>query len=342
MRWRDDRLQTSATLIVGPSWVGDMIMAQSLFKLIKTRRPEGSIDLLAPAWSLPVIARMPEVRKGIVLPAAHGELAFGKRWQLGQWLRAAAYDHAIVLPRSMKAALVPWFAGIPRRTGFRGEMRYRVLNDIRPFDPTVLDQTVKRFVALGLEAGETLPDIAHPALDVSSDNQRRLLESLSLACDRPVVAVMPGAEYGPAKCWPIEYFAKLASLLDDCGFDVWVLGSARERDAGDAITAASRATNLCGRTELSDAIDLLALCTHAVSNDSGLMHMAAAAGTHVIGIYGSTSPAFTPPLTGLRTLHYLKLDCSPCFARECPLGHLRCLKEITPQAVLNSLVEKGR
>ena len=315
-------------------------MAQSLFRLLKDRRPDSAIDLVAPAWSLPVIARMPEVRTGVVLPVAHGELGLGKRWQLARCLRNSGYERAIVLPRSMKAALVPWFAGIPTRTGFRGEMRYGVINDRRPFDKQLLDQTVKRFVALGLEANEPLPAIPEPKLNVSSDNQQRLVSEMQLATDRPVVAMMPGAEYGPAKCWPVDYFATLAAELGKAGFVVWVLGSSKERALGDVIAAGGNAQNLCGETELADVIDLLAMASHAVSNDSGLMHVAAASGCHVIGLYGSTSPGFTPPLTANKTLHYLDLDCSPCFARECPLGHLRCLRDIRPDDVLRSIVAK--
>lgn len=323
----------AATLVVGPSWVGDMIMAQALFKLLKSRRPDEAIDLVAPAWSLPVIERMPEVREGIVLPVAHGELSLGKRRRVARDLRGRGYARAIVLPRSLKAALLPYFARIPRRTGFRGEMRYGLINDRRPFDPQLLDQTVKRFVALGLEPGEALPPIPEPALTVSADNQRRLLEELGLVAEPSPVALMPGAEYGPAKCWPIGYFAELAARLAAAGRPVWVLGSAREHAQGEVIAAGGAAVNLCGRTELANAVDLLALCGDAVSNDSGLMHVAAAAGCYVTGLYGSTSPSFTPPLTARRRLHYLALDCSPCFERECPLGHLRCLREITPDAV---------
>ncbi|ANO50328.1 lipopolysaccharide heptosyltransferase II [Woeseia oceani] len=315
-----------------------MIMAQSLFKWLKFRDPECLIDLLAPEWSLPVIARMPEVHKRLVLPFAHGELAFSQRWQLGQWLRPANYNRAIVLPRSMKAALVPYFAGIPRRTGFRGEMRYGVINDRRPFDKSVLDQTVKRFLALGLDRNEPLPEIPPPALRVDTENQQRLYSELGLELDRPVIAMMPGAEYGPAKCWPLESFTALANSLDSAGYHVWVLGSAKEQPLGEAIASGSKALNLCGRTKLVDVVDLLAASAAAVSNDSGLMHVAAAVGTHVVGIYGSTSPHFTPPLTAQKTLHYLDLDCSPCFQRECPLGHLRCLREITPERVLSSIV----
>ena len=147
-----------SVLVVGPSWVGDMVMAQALFILLKARKPDIAIDVLAPAWSLPIVARMPEVRRGIAAETGHGELGLGKRRRIGYALRDAGYEHAIVLPRSLKSALIPWFARIPRRTGFRGESRYGLVNDMRPFDKAVLDQTVKRFVALGLDAGEALPE----------------------------------------------------------------------------------------------------------------------------------------------------------------------------------------
>lgn len=329
-------MKADALLVVGPSWVGDMVMAQALFKLLRGRYPETAIDVLAPAWSLPVLGRMPEVRRAIPLPVRHGELAIRKRWQLGRSL-GETYRQAIVLPRSLKAALVPWFASIPRRTGFRGEMRFRLVNDMRPMDRGLLDQTVKRFVALGLEKGEPLPEVPYPALSISPENQRAVMLKLGLDDRRPVIAMMPGAEYGPAKCWPLENFAALASKLDTDGYAVWVLGSAKDREAGEQIKSASQAINLCGQTGLDDAIDLLAFCHTAVSNDSGLMHVAAAAGTYVIGIYGSSTPAYTPPLTARRHVHYLALDCSPCFERHCPLGHLRCLREIGPDQVYASI-----
>jgi heptosyltransferase-2 len=317
-----------ATLIVGPSWVGDMVMAQALFILLRQRNPAVEIDVLAPAWSLPIVARMPEVRRGIGTDTGHGELGLGKRRRIAYSLRDEGYGHAIVLPRSLKSALIPWFARIPTRTGFRGELRYGLINDMRPFDRSLLDQTVKRFVALGLEPGEALPPVPLPALTVDPHKQEAVMASLGIATARPVVALMPGAEYGPAKCWPLEYFARLSALLVDEGFDVWVLGSAKDAPAGRRIASAGAARNLCGDTSLEDVIDLLGYAEQAVSNDSGLMHVAAAVGTHVHGIYGSSSPAFTPPLAKQRDIHWLDLDCSPCFERRCPLGHLRCLREI--------------
>ncbi len=248
------------------------------------------------------------------------------------------YEQAIVLPRSFKSALIPWFAGIPRRTGFRGESRFGLINDVRAFDPALLDQTVKRFIALGIDKGQPLPAISNPALSIDTERQRVLCEKLQLDLSQPVVAMMPGAEYGPAKCWPMDSFAELASKLDASNYAVWILGSDKDAAAGQRIAAGSAAINLCGSTSLADVIDLLGLCEQAVSNDSGLMHIAAAVGTHVHALYGSSSPAFTPPLTARRDVHYLGLECSPCFARECPLGHFRCLRDIPAAQLLERIL----
>lgn len=328
-----------ATLIVGPSWVGDMVMAQSLFRLLKSRQAERALDVLAPGWSLPIVARMPEIRRGIDAETCHGEAGLGKRWRIAKSLRRSHYDRAIVLPRSFKSALVPWLAGIPVRTGFRGESRFGLINDVRAFDRAVLDQTVKRFVALGVDKGQSLPAIPHPKLSTNAARQQELLDTLKLDNRSPVIAMMPGAEYGPAKCWPLEHFATLAARLHADGYAVWILGSDKDAAAGQQIAAESAALNLCGRTSLADVVDLLGLCEQAVSNDSGLLHIAAAVGAHVHGIYGSSSPSFTPPLTGTADIHYLGLECSPCFARTCPLGHQKCLRELAPEGVLERLHE---
>jgi heptosyltransferase-2 len=331
---------SSAILVVGPSWVGDMVMAQSLYQLLRQRAPDRPIDVLAPSWSLPLLARMPEVRHGIELPVGHGELGIRVRRALGRSLRGR-YARAIVLPRSWKSALVPWFARIPERTGFRGEWRYGLINDRRDFDDRRLDQTIKRFLALGLDRGETaLPAAPLPALVSDAASQAAVLRRLGLATDAPVVALMPGAEYGPAKQWPPEYFAALARQLAERGAHVWILGSAKESALGESIAAAAgsaRVRNLCGATALVDAVDLLALTAAVVSNDSGLMHVAAAVGTEVVALYGSSTPDFTPPLTSRASIHYRRLDCSPCFARDCPLGHRDCLRGIEVASVAASV-----
>lgn len=330
--------ETKRYLVVGPSWVGDMVMAQALFKTLRQRDANCVIDVIAPQWSLSILQRMSEVRRGIALSVDHGEFSFSVRRGLGKSLRQESYDQSIVLSRSFKSALVPFFASAKIRTGYRGEMRYGLLNDIRPLDKLALDQTVKRFVALGLPPGELPEAIPQPALTIDQQNQQRLCSELSLDLSRPIIAMMPGASYGPAKCWPPEYFSELAAKLTERGNVVWVLGGAGDKATGEQIIAGiDSAKNLCGSTQLEDTVDLLALAAIAVSNDSGLMHVAAASGVHVIAMFGSSTPAYTPALTNKKTIHYLNLECSPCFKRECPLMHLNCLRNIHVDEVLTSV-----
>lgn len=352
-------------LVVGPSWVGDMVMAHSLFQTLRQQHSECVIDVLAPSWSLPLLARMPEVRKGIAMPLGHGAIGLGVRWRIGRELYGQ-YDQAIILPGSIKSALVPLFAGIPTRTAYRGEHRYGLINDMRPLDKARLPLTVQRFVALGLPVGANLfahgpthdvrmnshlrKDEAHapacprPQLRVDASNQQRLIAELGLNLDRPAVAFMPGAEYGPAKQWPLEHFAALARELATQGKQIWILGSNKDEAAGAAIVEQAHdksgegVLNLCGRTKLEDAVDLLALASAAVANDSGLMHVAAALDRPTVALFGSSSPDHTPPLSGKASVLYLGLDCSPCFKRTCPLGHTNCLKQIEPERVLNTLL----
>jgi lipopolysaccharide heptosyltransferase II len=324
-------------LIVGPAWIGDMVMAQSLFIALKQRLPDSEIDVLAPPWSKPLLARMPQLRSSILMPLGHGDFGWGARRRLGRLL-SGRYDWAMVLPRSWKSALVPFLAGIPRRTGYRGEWRYGLINDMRPLDKDKLTQTVQRYVALGLEHDAPLPpeDIPKPQLQVNPKNQSAQLQRLALNRDAPIVALMPGAEYGPTKRWPVERYGELAKKVLACGKQVWVFGSAREQSLGEEIThiAGERVVNLCGSTRLEDVVDLLSLAETAVTNDSGLMHMAAAVGVKLVVIYGSSTPDYTPPLSDKAQIVYLRLDCSPCFKRECPLKHLNCLKQITVDDVL--------
>ncbi|MEL6449043.1 MAG: lipopolysaccharide heptosyltransferase II [Pseudomonadota bacterium] len=336
-------MSSPAVLVVGPSWVGDMVMAQSLFKWLAQSEPKPDIDVVAPAWSLPVLDRMPEVRRGVALPLGHGALGLGVRRRIGHSLRDAGYAQAIVLPRSAKAALLPWFAEIPKRTGYRGEMRFGLINDMRAFDRERLDQTVKRFLALGLPEDAALPAPPRPSLRIDRAARDAAAARLGLDLSRPAVGLLPGAEYGPAKCWPHAHFARLARLLVDAGYAVWLFGGPGDQAAAATISAQAEVpvADLTGQTSLTEAIDLLSLCGTVVTNDSGLMHVAAAVGCHTVALYGSTSPAFTPPLTDQHTIHDLELSCSPCFARECPLKHLDCLWQITPEAVLAS-VEAAR
>lgn len=334
--------ESPATLIVGPSWIGDMVMAQSLFHALKSQAPERPVDVLAPEWSLPLLKRMPEVRRGIALPVQHKQLGLKQRWTLGQQLRQCNYTEAIILPRSLKSALVPFFARIPRRIGYLGEHRYGLLTDIRELNKDRHYKTVDRFRAL---ASPVTAESAlfYPKLVTSVSEEEE--NSGTGTQKAPVAALCPGAEYGPAKQWPAEYFANLALGLMKDGWCIWILGSQKDSHVAKAITDqinqaspsgvsyADRYSDLTGKTSLSEVIDLLASATVTVSNDSGLMHVAAATDCPVVALYGSSDPNFTPPLTEKSRVLYLNLACSPCFERECPLHHLDCLRGITPAEV---------
>ena len=329
-------------LVVAPSWIGDTVLAQPLFKLLHARHPGLVLDALAPAWTLPVLRRMPEVRSTIASPFGHGELKFSGRRRVGRHVRAEHYDQAIVLPNTLKSALVPWFAGIRRRTGYRGEMRWGVVNDVRRLDELALPQMAQRFAALALEAGETLPvPLPPPQLTVHDRERLETLAALGLDDTRHAVALCPGAEYGPAKRWPPAYFAELARSFTQSGEAVWIVGSARDAEIAEDIVRLSGGAclNLCGKTSLDQAIDLLASARLVVTNDSGLMHVAAAVGAPLLAIYGSSTPVFTPPLSPRATVLKLDIPCSPCFERTCPLGHFNCMMQLKPEQVFARALE---
>jgi len=327
-------------LVVGPSWVGDTILSQPLLRLLQQQNPGAQIDYLAPPWTLPLLARMPEVRRGLVNPFGHGALRIAERRHLGHELRAGKYGLAVVLPNSWKSALVPWFAGIPLRRGFRGEARWGLLNDLRRLNELALPQMVQRFAALAIPADTLLPDpLPNPVLQSSEASRMQLLTRLGLETRQPAVAFCPGAEYGPAKRWPEAHYAALARMLAARGCAVWLVGSPRDHAVAETIAqlAGGSCINLCGRTDIAEAADLLAAAKLVVTNDSGLMHVAAAVGRPVVALYGSSSPEFTPPLGEYTRILSLGLECSPCFERNCPLGHLRCLNDLSPQSVFAAI-----
>lgn len=326
-------------LIVGPSWVGDMVMAQSLFKRLKADNPALHLAVLAPAWSEALLARMPEVDQSVIMPVGHKQVQIGKRWRLARKIKKMNFDQAIVLPGSLKSALIPVFAGISRRTGFVGEQRYGLLNDIRRLDKSALPLNVERFLVLG-SSEHRLPDkIPKPALQMNADAQAVVQEKFSLSAGKPLLALCPGAEFGPAKQWPANHYAFVASEKMSQGWQVALLGSEADNGICAEINAACEGlcNDLSGATSLTEVIDILSLTDYVVSNDSGLMHIAAALERPLVAIYGSSSPAFTPPLSDNCQKLQLGLDCQPCFKRECPLEHLDCLHKLMPNAVLAAM-----
>lgn len=334
-------IDTESILVVGPSWVGDMVMAQSLFKVLRCRAPGTTIDVLAPGWSRPLLERMPEVTRAIDMPLGHGKFGLRTRWQLGRQLHARGYAQAILLPNSWKSGLVPFFAGIPRRTGWLGEQRYGLLNDIRKLDKARLSMTVQRFVALAEEPHASLPQIPPPFLQVDPDSVQHSLAELNITPPAgPLLALCPGAEYGPAKRWPAAYYAKLAANMLKQGWSAWLFGSEKDALVCEQVNreAGGLCINLAGRTSLNQAVDLLSISRAVVTNDSGLMHVAAALERPLLALYGSSDPTFTPPLNAAAQILSLRLACSPCFKRKCPLEHLQCLRDISVEKVQDALV----
>lgn len=323
-----------------------MVMAQSLFLTLKASTPDCLIDVLAPIWTFGLLERMPEVNRAIAMPLAHGQLGLLARVNLGRQLRSARYDQAIVLPNSWKSALTPFFAKIGQRTGYVGECRWGLLNDARKLDKQQLPMTVQRFTALGLPHSAPLPPpYPMPRLALNEARQQAVIDKFKLATNTKILALCPGAEYGEAKRWPTGHYVQLARHKINDGWQVWLFGSEKDREAAAQINTATLNTcvDLTGRTSLAEAVDLLSLAQAVVSNDSGLMHVAAALDKPVIAIYGSSDPGFTPPLQARAQVITLKLACSPCFKRVCPLfplgheGHTACLHGIKPEHVLELL-----
>lgn len=325
-------------LIIGPSWVGDMVMAQSLFMALRQNNPDVQIDVLAPDWSLPLLERMPEVNQAISMPVKHGMFAWKQRKEIGLTLHDNNYEQAIILPNSWKSALIPWFAKIPVRTGWLGEMRYGLLNDARKLNKQALPLMVQRFVSLAHPASKAMHAPAYQIPHMIAGDASKAIDPPRRASQQRLV-LCPGAEFGPAKQWPATHYADLAVDFIEMGWQVLIMGSIADANTGDEICAhvdpafRSSLINLCGRTELAEAIDLIDTADVVVSNDSGLMHIAAALQKPLIAIYGPTSTDFTPPLSELAQVMQLPIECSPCFKRECPLGHHKCMKDIQAETI---------
>ncbi len=335
-------MQATNALIIAPQWIGDAVMTEPLLRRLHARGERLTVGALP--WVAPVYRAMPQVAEVIEFPFAHGGLQLQARRALARQL-TGRFDVAYVLPNSLKSALLPWLARIPKRIGYLGEARLGLLTHRLKNPPKHQRPPMVAFYST--LSGE--PDVAadRPRLQVEAARCDAVLERLGLARGAYYVFV-PGAEYGPAKRWPAARFAELAQRLDQ---PVLLLGSGKEAALGDEIAqlahAGQRQTcrNLAGRTDLLDAFCLIAAAKAMVSNDTGLMHVAAALAVPQVALFGSSSPLHTPPLSDKAQVVWLKndpayqpsLDCAPCFERECPLGHLRCLNDITAERVLQVL-----
>ncbi|GAK85500.1 putative ADP-heptose-lipooligosaccharide heptosyltransferase [Vibrio ponticus] len=324
-------------------------MSQSLYTTLKCKHPDCTIDVLAPAWCKPILERMPEVNQAIEMPLGHGDFNIFARRSLGKELRRKSYTHAFVLPNSAKSALIPWFAGIPNRIGWKGELRYGLLTDLRS-DKHIFHYMVERYVALASSKLEMknevkLSNCPLPALTINLEYQQLARRKLALDSGLPAVGLCPGAEFGPAKRWPDEHYAVLAKYLIGKGHQVWLFGSDKDRMIASKIKSSltiseqKHCYNLAGKTSLIEAIDLLGACHTVISNDSGLMHVSAAVGSNVVAVYGSSSPKYTPPLTNKLEIVHTDIECRPCFKRECPLGHQDCLNKLMPSQVISAVAK---
>jgi heptosyltransferase-2 len=326
-------------LVTAPSWIGDMVMAQALFMLLRRQDSDVMIDVLVPSWVSGVVARMPEVRQMIPFASRHGKLDLLMRIRTGLRLRKQAYDEAIIMPRSMKSVLPSWFAGIPRRIGLAANLG--LVNDVRRFSRSRQELFVRRYLMLGDSQANDMDwnDIPRPALTIDEDNRQALLKEYRLEAGR-FVAFAPGAEFGPAKQWPLSYFSELVGLINQNGMKVVVFGSPKEKALGDKILVDQQQggnLNLCGLTSLPDVIDLSSAARAVVANDSGLMHLAYAAGATTIAIYGSSSSAYTPPLSDSAVILESEMSCRPCFGRTCQYGHYNCLRAVSAADVYREI-----
>lgn len=341
------------SVVIAPNWIGDAVMSQPMLALLRARCPGTRIDVIAAPHVAPVYEAMSEVTEVLVAAHRHGSLQLREKWALARELRARRYARAFVLPNSMKSAIAPWLAGIPERIGHRGEARRGLLNRVHVraalagHDGGERAPMVPWYAQLALPPGAPLPEpLPRPVLAHDAARERRARERAGLRADERLLVLAPGAEYGEAKRWPVRHYAALAAMLSAEWPEaaIVLLGSAKERPLATEITALSGQPlrNLCGETTLGEAIALIAQAWGVVSNDSGLMHVAAAYGRPQVAVFGSSDPRHTPPHSPNARIEWLGLECSPCFQRTCPLGHLRCLNDLPPTRVFTALQQAMR
>ena len=337
-------------LIIAPNWIGDAVMTQPLLANIKEQYPESNIDVLASNWVAPIYRACSEVHEVIEAKFEHKQLQWDLRQQLAKKLAAKKYQACFVLPNSFKSALIPWLANIPFRIGYRGELRFGLIN--LPLDnpskinrPPMVEHYLALSQLLGKDQALAISNSLTPKLNVSPIANQSVQAKLQSAQIDPanIYVMCPGAEYGPTKRWPTSHFAGLAQRLiaSNSNNQIILLGSKSDHALAQAIDSQAKQDghihNWCGNTSLDEAIALIGTSKAVISNDSGLMHIAAALKTPQVAIFGSSDPAHTPPLSEKAKVIWLNLPCSPCHKRECPLGHLNCLNDILPEQVFATL-----
>jgi len=340
-------------LIIAPNWIGDAVMTQPLLASIKALYPDSTIDVLASTWVAPIYRACSEVNEVIEAKFEHKQLQWALRKQLAKEITQKKYQACFVLPNSFKSALIPWFANIPLRIGYRGEMRFGLIN-VALDNPRKINRPpmVEHYLALSTllndeaktESNSDYSEVITPRLNVLASARQSVTQKLQNARIQDSIYVMcPGAEYGPSKRWPTEHFAALAQdlIAANPNNHIILIGSQGDQNLANEISSQGKRNpnihNWCGSTSLDEAIALIGMSKAVISNDSGLMHIAAALKVPQVAIFGSSDPAHTPPLSDKAKVIWLELPCSPCHKRECPLGHLKCLKDILPQQVLATL-----
>jgi heptosyltransferase-2 len=340
-------MDNARTLVISPNWIGDAVMAQPLLRLLKRARPERAIDVLAPPQVVPVWRRIQEADDILATPFRHRALQLGERLRYARLLKRRGYRDAYVLPNTLKYALIPWLARIPHRIGYKGESRYGIVN-VMHHDERPQRSMVPFYAALSREPGLPLHDprweTMRPRLVVAGEETERVAARLAVDLGRPLIAFAPGAEFGSAKRWPPAYYGALARQVVRAlpGAQIALMGSPNDHDTCKQVQACagqagSGMLNLSGQTSLDDAITLLAQATAVVANDSGLLHVASALNRPVVALYGSTDPDYAPPLSDLARTVSLRLPCSPCRQRECPLGHHDCMNNMRVEQVWGEL-----
>lgn len=315
-----------------------MVMTHSLIQVLTGQGH--NVSMTGSRSLAPLLNRMPKLHERLIVDLPRGQWAWNRRKNQGQKIKSHVFDQAIVIPNAWKAALLPFWADIKKRTGWIGECRWGLLNDARQYDPIAYPTMIQKIVALAYEKNTalTFDDCPFPQLRIDRNNQIDLIRSHDLdRIDRPLICLCPGAAYGPAKRWPTSYFAQLTSLLIANGYHIVIVGSNQESSQADQMMQNEHCTDLTGKTLLDDVIDVLAMAECVVANDSGLMHVACAVNVPVVAIYGSTSPNFAPPLYHHTKSLYEQIPCQPCGKRQCPFEHTRCLYNITAHQVMTQI-----